>query len=246
MKAPSGRPRPDDETRPASRAETVARLKAQTEALIREDAASGEAQAPARLRRAREERGFETAADAARALGMKPVSYAHYENGSLGFSRHAARFATFYGVNLEWLLTGHGPMKAPDRGAALDVPLISWVSAGPLGLAEAVEEYAEAPRVVGPDLAEGGDWIALEVDGTSMDKISPPGSIIFVNRKDRRLVPNACYVIADDHGAATYKRWRADTGWHPVSTDESHKPLKIRPGAEPVIIGRVKLSLIRM
>ena len=70
--------------------------------------------------------------------------------------------------------------------------------------------------------------------------------IIFVNRKDRRLVPNACYVIADETGAATYKRWRPDTGWGPVSTNEDHAPLTLRAGAEPTIIGRVKLSLIRM
>lgn len=199
-----------------------------------------------RLRKAREAKGYATAADAARALGMKPVSYTHYENGTLGFSRHAARLARFFGVELEWLLTGHGVMKSPDRGAALDVPLVSWVSAGPLGLADAVEQYADATRVVGPALDAGGDWIALEVDGDSMNKISPPGSIIFVNRKDRRLVPNACYVIADETGAATYKRWRADTGWGPVSTNEAHRPLTLQPGAEPTIIGRVRLSLIRM
>ena len=41
-----------------------------------------------------------------------------------------------------------------------------------------------------------------------MNKISPPDSIIFVNLRDKRLVTNGCYVISDETGRATYKRWR--------------------------------------
>jgi phage repressor protein C with HTH and peptisase S24 domain len=190
---------------------------------------------------------YRSMSDAARAMGVPVSSYTSNENGTRAFGRdRATQYARHFGVSLDWLLTGRGEMQPIDAGVSLDVPLISWVSAGPMGLAEAVEEYADARRVVGPDLDAGGDWIALEVDGDSMDRISPPGSIIFVNRKDRRLVPNACYVIADESGAATYKRWRPETGWGPVSTNDGHAPLKIRAGAEPIIIGRVRLSLLRM
>lgn len=78
-----------------------------------------------------------------------------------------------------------------------------------------------------------------------MDRISPPGSKILVNRREKRLVPNACYVIADENGAATYKRYRPDpVRFEPVSTVPDHEPFF--PENEPVIIGRVRRSILEM
>ncbi|MDP3327715.1 LexA family transcriptional regulator [Parvibaculum sp.] len=122
------------------------------------------------------------------------------------------------------------------------VPLISWVSAGQMMQEHFAADTREMLRA--PEIPKG-DWIALQVQGDSMDRISPPDSIIFVNRKDRKLVPNACYVIADEDGNATYKRYRpGPTRFEPVSTNPTHEP--IFPDNEPKIVGRVGLSMIRM
>lgn len=135
----------------------------------------------------------------------------------------------------------------PPRAGAVSVPLISWVSAGELAAADGVESISDARRIAGADLDPTGDWIALEVVGDSMDRISPPGSIIFVNRRDRKLVTNACYVIADENGGASYKRFRAGPErWEPVSTNPDHEPFFVQPGGGPVIVGRVKQSRILM
>lgn len=127
------------------------------------------------------------------------------------------------------------------------VPLISWVSAGAPKTPDAVEEIESAPRIYAPDLDPKGEWIALRVDGDSMDRISPPDSIIFVNMKDRRLVANACYVITNpDDGAATYKRWRPNPNrWEPVSVNPEHEPLFV-DGDQPKVIGRVRKSVLSM
>lgn len=150
----------------------------------------------------------------------------------------------------EWLLHGRGPKRASDtateRGDVIDVPLISWVSAGNLSTPDAIADLKDAPPVAVPDLDASGEWIALRVEGDSMDRISPPDSIIVVNLKDRRLVANACYVIADEDGAATYKRYRPPNEWAPVSTNPAHKPLRLTAGAEPRIIGRVRKSILSM
>lgn len=48
---------------------------------------------------------------------IKPLEYSTYaghENGSRGFSQHAARYAKLYNVDLGWLLTGLGEMT-PHR-----------------------------------------------------------------------------------------------------------------------------------
>ncbi|BCJ90320.1 hypothetical protein IZ6_10550 [Terrihabitans soli] len=135
------------------------------------------------------------------------------------------------------------PQVGP-RGA----PLISWVSAGGLKTPSVVLEANEAKMVYAHDLDPKGDWIALQVEGDSMDRISPPESVIFVNRKDRRLVPNACYVIADaEGGQASYKRFRPNPDrWEPVSTNPDHQPVIVKKGREPVIVGRVRKTLLSM
>jgi SOS-response transcriptional repressor LexA len=144
------------------------------------------------------------------------------------------------GIDLTALLL---PQVGP-RG----VPIISWVTAGAPKTPSVVLGMSEAKLAYAHDLDPKGDWIALEVEGDSMDRISPPESIIFVNRKDRRLVANACYVIADaEGGQATYKRFRPTPDrWEPVSTNPEHEPVFVKKGREPVIIGRVRKTLLSM
>lgn len=149
-----------------------------------------------------------------------------------------------------WLLEGVGPEDGIEAGPDLSfvpVPLVSWVSAGALLQPDMpIPDVDELPPVYAPDLDPSGDWIALRVDGDSMNRISPHDSIIFVNRKDRRLVPNACYVIGDGEGGATYKRYRPPNTWEPVSTNEAHKPFDLPSGREPDIIGRVRKTILAM
>lgn len=126
--------------------------------------------------------------------------------------------------------------------AWMSVPLISFVSAGQLTSVPETEVFADAEYIQAANLPVG-DWVALRVKGSSMDRISPPESVIFVNRKDKRLVPNACYVISDPEEGATYKRYRPDPmRFEPVTFSEGHKI--IFPDHEPGIIGRVKRTVL--
>lgn len=125
------------------------------------------------------------------------------------------------------------------------VPLISMVSAGRLFQNPSVHALDEPLQHVHTEGLPDGDWIALRVEGSSMDRISPPDSIIFVNRKEKRLVPNACYVIADVDEGATYKRFRPDPmRFEPVTFAEGHKT--IFPDNEPRILGRVRRTRLDM
>lgn len=136
---------------------------------------------------------------------------------------------------------------APEDGAVVvSAPLISWVSAGELKRPEVpISDFADAPRVSTVGLDPGGEWIALKVDGDSMNRISPPESVVFVNLKDRRLVANACYVIQDVEGGSSYKRYRPGK-WEAVSTNKKHKPYLVKGDRGPAIIGRVKRTVLDM
>jgi SOS-response transcriptional repressor LexA len=137
---------------------------------------------------------------------------------------------------------------APPTDDASDeiirVPMVSWVSAGEMSDQAAVIDLSEYPTIAVSRLP-ASRWIALRVDGPSMNKISPPDSLIFVDLNDKRLVTNACYVICDETGAATYKRYRPndEPPFQPASYEEIAPP---RLEGAITVIGRVKRSMIDM
>lgn len=77
----------------------------------------------ARLRQARIDAGFRTAKDAAKAVGMNPVSYRALENDQHKLNTHAAILARRFGVSAGWLIDGadDGVLAGePERAIAAD------------------------------------------------------------------------------------------------------------------------------
>lgn len=180
----------------------------------------------------------------ARQAGLKPDYIRDLLRGSKKSisTENAAVLAELLQCNLNWLLTGEG--DGPGTLPAMRiVPILSWVSAGAMARDDAQQDVIGEAE--GGGLDPRGQWIALRVEGDSMDRISPPGSLIFVNLSDRRLVTNACYIITNGEGDATYKRFRANPPrFEPVSTNPAHEP--IFPDGEPVVLGRVRRSVLDM
>jgi len=138
---------------------------------------------------------------------------------------------------------GVAPSDLIESKPIADVPILSWVSAGMMARDDVQQDVVGEIRM--SDLDPRGEWIALRVEGDSMDRISPPGSLILVDLTDKALVPNACYIITDGDSQATYKRFRSNPPrFEPVSTNPAHQP--IFPDGEPAVIGRVRRSLIDM
>lgn len=130
-----------------------------------------------RLRQARIAAGFETATAAAEAMGIKFPSYAHHENGTSGLSRAGERYARFFRVNLEWLLTGRGDMK--DRHPSLRI--MGYVGAG--AVVDPIANLADQMFPEDIDLPSSEDVEALIVKGDSQWPRYMDGEIILVSRK---------------------------------------------------------------
>lgn len=166
-----------------------------------------------RLRQARLEAGFPTATAAARAMGVAVPSYVHHENGTAGLSRAGRRYATFYRVSYEWLMTGRGAMR--DR-RAISVPIIGLVGAGATVASIGDEGYVEPPcetEVPSPD-----EVMAFIVKGDSQYPRFLDGEIVLVGRdpvEPQRMVGRLAMVQtpAGDRMLKIIKRGRREGRW---------------------------------
>ncbi|EJF90967.1 LexA family transcriptional regulator [Bartonella melophagi] len=198
-----------------------------------------------RLKMARERAGYLTPSEAARAIPSLNVNtLISNENGNRAISRQmAGRYGEVFNVDPGWILYGKSSQDNPSLSES--VPLISWVSAGELSEQDGITDFLDCSMIEAVNLP-AGEWIALRVDGSSMNKISPPDSIIFVNMRDKKLVPNACYVIADETGKATYKRYRPNDNppFQPASYNKTINAPKLEGAIS--IIGRVRRTILEM
>lgn len=134
-----------------------------------------------RLMQARKSAGYETAAEAARAMGIPEPTYVGHENGFRGLTRQASRYARFFGVPLEWLLEGRNPPKFRSRVKAR--PLLGYVGAGAQVIP--VDDHAMGAaldEIEAPPGAE--DMVCVRVRGESMFPAYEDGDVIFFT--DRR------------------------------------------------------------
>jgi transcriptional regulator with XRE-family HTH domain len=194
------------------------------------------------LKRVREEKRL-SQPKLAELAGVSQQLISRLENGKDLTTKKLPEIARALGVTVAELDENFG---GEADFSAVAAPLISWVSAGALEKPEIpVSGVDDMKRATTVGLDPKGQWIALRVKGDSMDRISPPDSLIFVNLKDRRLVPNACYVISDEDGGASYKRYRPSPArWEAVSTNGKHKPYLVKGDHGPRIIGRVKRTVL--
>jgi SOS-response transcriptional repressor LexA len=156
-------------------------------------------------------------------------------NPRLGQKRRLVKADELYAIAE---ITG---FAAPDQ-TLRQVPLLSWVSAGKLVDTGEPTPVADLPLLAFADLGRG-DYFALKVAGDSMDRVSPDGSIIIVDRADRERVAGRFYVFAR-RGEATYKRWRRDPPrLEPFSTNPANEPIFVsEDGFE--VVGRVRRTVL--
>jgi len=144
-----------------------------------------------RLRHARTEKGFDTAAAAADAFGWNRNTYASNENGNAPYSyRKAKLYAEAFGVRPEWLYDASGPIRAGGPflvgGQGGMVRVKGMVGANPDGtvlFATGQEAWDLAP--IPPGGTENA--VALQVSGHSMRGLADDGALIYF--EDQRTPP---------------------------------------------------------
>jgi SOS-response transcriptional repressor LexA len=136
-----------------------------------------------RLKQARVQAGYETATDAARALGVSIPTYTSHENGIRGFpASRAEQYARRFKVSLEWLLTGKGD---PSHSRLIHqdadfVPLAGDVEAG-AWREVLMDDQRQLEQLPAPaaDLMPGARQYYLRVIGDSVNEAIPDGGLAF-------------------------------------------------------------------
>lgn len=136
------------------------------------------------------------------------------------------------------------PAPAEARATLVPVPLVDWVSAGKLASTASQLPVEKVPLLAFADLGHG-DFFATRVKGDSMDRVSPEGSVIIVDRNDKVLVGGKCYIFSVK-GETTFKMYQADDPPYlaPFSTNPLNKPIFPKKKNDWEIVGRVKRTVL--
>lgn len=192
-----------------------------------------------------------TAAELGRLSGVKAVTIGTYirdeRNPPLDVCEKLGKATGFHG---RWIFDGTGPKRLGEIQTPADetpfrsVPILDSVTAGRLVRPSSQISFETAKHIDVSEL-QPGDYFALRVTGNSMDRVSPEGSVIVVNQRDRTLRNGAFYVFAVD-GDTTYKRWQdGDPPYlEAFSTDPTHRPIFIKRKRDLEVVGRVVRTML--
>ena len=171
-----------------------------------------------------------TREEAADFFGIKYSAYAHYENGTREFTKHALRFANKFKVRVEWLLEGRGTKRIASESDADFVQLMGYVDAGLTTMYVDQSDIHHDPDSLKIAYKDGNRCVALRVRGTSMMPDYKPDSIIIFGEKRPLLeLVNQDILAKLTNGAVVLKRLkRGENGsWRLVSTNyEQFEPIE--------------------
>jgi repressor LexA len=122
-----------------------------------------------------------------------------------------------------------------EHSSTKTVPLIGMASAG--RWREAIEDARG--RMLIPAGVGGKRTFAVEVTGTSMNRVIPEGAWIVVDPDDKSLVNEKIYLIQNGEYEVTVKRYRTHPArFEPSSDDPAHEPFLVSD-CEFIVLGRV-------
>jgi len=133
-----------------------------------------------RLEKARQNRGFKTAKEAAIYHGWSPDTYIQHENGTRGISRSADRYAKAFRVKEAWLM-GYDDDDSSDSPVDEDgLEVAGTIEAGNFRDISLEDQDTERPKI---PLQRNvrfahADQYALRVSGDSMNEMFPDGSYV--------------------------------------------------------------------
>ncbi len=179
-----------------------------------------------RLKGARKERGF-SVAEVARRLGLAAQTVRNHENLDAVALENLRSYAKIYRVNIDWLETGRGDMRAAS--APGEVRMMGTVGAG-LNVA-AIDDMSWNNAIDVVSLPDPKDTFALKVVGDSALPRYHDGDILLVARDPylpRDLLNNYCVIDLRD-GRRVVKMLERVNGSYVLRSQNIDIPIEEKP-----------------
>lgn len=214
-----------------------------------------------RLAWAREQAGYASKSEAARALGMKIPTYNSHERagqpGARDFSpEDAEKYARAFRVAHSWLVTGKGDPKAggdevPPQLRPVDVSLGQYVVAGTVAAGAFLEvdtfSDEEPARIEAPADMKYPDArrVAFQISGDSMNRAKPPmldgGYVLCVDFEDidnRVILQDGMKVVVErTRDGGLLREWSVKEVEQFEDRIEFH-PRSDNPRHKPIVVSR--------
>lgn len=191
-----------------------------------------------RLRELRLQAGFAKIKHATDYFGAHYQNWRDHEAGRIKIKpEQAKRYARWLKSNPTFILFGVNPVPGDAT-----VGIVDFVQAGKL--ATVADPYEKGDWGSTVDYPYPENKLALRVVGTSMNRVSPEGSIIVIDCTIRELLPNKLYVVkVGDENEATYKRFKSNPDRLEPDSTEAHDTIFL--GDLPVYpVGQVVRTLM--
>jgi phage repressor protein C with HTH and peptisase S24 domain len=173
-----------------------------------------------RLTSARKSKGYTTQIAGAEAIGANRHTYAQHENGTRPISRSAAiRYARFFGLTVDYLLTGRQVARSAVPSGQVELPVMGKVGAG--AIVDMPDDPAGALAIdsLSMNLADvfvlevsgnsqypvlnEGDRLLVQARASSPDQVINRMAVVQVETDGRRLVK----IVRRGLKSGTYRLW---------------------------------------
>lgn len=201
-----------------------------------------------RLRQARIDAGFESAAAAAQRFDWRPTTYAGHENGSRGFGVDLVEtYARAFRVAPEWLLFGRSSASSTPPPADDLVPVYNVQASAGNGMTVhdeyIVDRLAFPPGYLRSITKSSPNNLAiLKVKGDSMLPTLKDDDLVMIDTAKRDLSWGGIFVLRVDGDGLLVKRVSMGSArgmFKIVSDNAAAFPAVERPASDVEVIGRV-------
>lgn len=150
------------------------------------------------------------------------------------------KISNFFGVSVDYLIGNDYSRDKPSRKSTKKIPVLGKVEAGvPI---EAVQEIIDWEEITG-EMAESGEFFALQINGNSMMPRMAPGDVVIVRKQPDVDSGEIAIVIINGEDATCKKIIKRSNGISLVSYNSDYPPVFYTTeqieGLPVIILGRV-------
>ncbi len=154
-----------------------------------------------------------------REVGITPATFSCWTDESVPRKATLMRISEYFNVSVDYLLGKDEPMKNKN---VLKVPVYGKIAAGiPIEAIEDIEDYEE----LNSENYAPGDYIALKIQGHSMEPRMMSGDVVIVRLQDNVETGDTVVVLMNGSEATCKKIKKTPEGIYLLSTNPVYDPM---------------------